>query len=104
MESPLSAPEPGTLSIDIWSDVMCPFCCLGDRHLELALEQFELLLEEQAFPFEERAIETFETNLKRISQGIYDEWIRNSYQQLVTIAPGLYGRVERGEAVYEPFN
>ena len=42
MESPLSAPEPGTLSIDIWSDVMCPFCCLGDRHLELALEQFEL--------------------------------------------------------------
>ena len=41
MESPLSAPEPGTLSIDIWSDVMCPFCCLGDRHLELALEQFE---------------------------------------------------------------
>lgn len=41
MDSPLSAPEPGTLSIDIWSDVMCPFCCLGDRHLELALEQFE---------------------------------------------------------------
>ena len=75
------------------------------RNLDaLALEQFELLLEEQAFPFEERAIETFETNLKRISQGIYDEWIRNSYQQLVTIAPGLYGRVERGEAVYEPFN
>lgn len=41
MDSPLSAPEPGTLSIDIWSDVMCPFCCLGDRHLQLALEQFE---------------------------------------------------------------
>ena len=71
---------------------------------DLALEQFELLLEEQAFPFEERAIETFETNLKRIPQGIYDEWVRNSYQQLVTIAPALYGRVERGETVYEPFN
>jgi predicted DsbA family dithiol-disulfide isomerase len=26
--------------IDVWSDVMCPFCYLGDKHLELALEQF----------------------------------------------------------------
>lgn len=75
------------------------------RNLDaLALEQYELLLEEQAFPFEERAIETFEANLRRIRQGLYDEWIQNSYRQLVTIAPALYGRVERGETVYEPFN
>jgi predicted DsbA family dithiol-disulfide isomerase len=27
--------------IDVWSDLVCPFCHLGRRHLELALEEFE---------------------------------------------------------------
>jgi len=27
--------------IEIWSDVMCPFCYIGKRRLEQALEQFE---------------------------------------------------------------
>jgi len=30
-----------TFSIDVWSDVVCPFCYLGTRQLEKALEQFE---------------------------------------------------------------
>ena len=30
----------GRITIDIWSDVMCPFCYLGDAYLGLALEQF----------------------------------------------------------------
>jgi len=30
-----------TFSIDVWSDVVCPFCYLGTRQLEQALEQFE---------------------------------------------------------------
>lgn len=29
------------MRIDVWSDVLCPFCHLGRRHLELALEEFE---------------------------------------------------------------
>lgn len=29
------------MRIDVWSDILCPFCHLGRRHLELALEQFE---------------------------------------------------------------
>jgi predicted DsbA family dithiol-disulfide isomerase len=28
------------MKIDIWSDIVCPFCYIGKRHLELALEQF----------------------------------------------------------------
>lgn len=28
------------MRIDIWSDVMCPFCWIGKRHLEKALETF----------------------------------------------------------------
>ena len=29
------------MKIDIWSDIVCPFCVIGKRHLELALENFE---------------------------------------------------------------
>ncbi|MCZ2337568.1 MAG: DsbA family protein [Chitinophagales bacterium] len=27
--------------IEIWSDIMCPFCYIGKRKLEKALEQFK---------------------------------------------------------------
>lgn len=29
------------MKIDIWSDYICPFCTVGERHLELALENFD---------------------------------------------------------------
>lgn len=29
------------MKIEIWSDVMCPFCYIGKRNFEIALEQFE---------------------------------------------------------------
>lgn len=29
------------MRIDIWSDYVCPFCTIGERHLSLALEKFE---------------------------------------------------------------
>ncbi|MFC7487161.1 DsbA family oxidoreductase [Knoellia sp. CPCC 206453] len=29
------------MRIDVWSDLVCPFCHIGRRRLELALEQFE---------------------------------------------------------------
>lgn len=29
------------MKVEIWSDVMCPFCYIGKRHFESALEQFE---------------------------------------------------------------
>ena len=35
------ATYPRGVRIDVWSDILCPFCHLGRRHLELALEQFE---------------------------------------------------------------
>src|ERR1700742_4814743 len=30
-----------TLQIDIWSDIACPWCYIGKRHLEQALATFE---------------------------------------------------------------
>jgi len=67
----------------------------------LELEQYNLLLEEQAFPFEEKAIETHETNLKRIRQKVYDEWVAKSYTELLKMAPAKYGKHEKGEEIYE---
>lgn len=68
---------------------------------ELELEQYNVLLEEQAYPFEEKAIETYENNLRRIKQGVYDEWIVKSLQQLVVMVPAKYEKREQGQDRYE---
>jgi tetratricopeptide (TPR) repeat protein len=68
---------------------------------QVQLEQYSLLLEEQAFPFEEKAIQTYEVNVRRISQGVYDEWVRKSVAALAALAPGRYAKREQGEEVYE---
>jgi protein-disulfide isomerase len=35
-------PDPSTtMTIEIWSDVVCPFCYIGKREFERALAQFE---------------------------------------------------------------
>ena len=31
------------LKVEIWADVICPWCYIGKRRFELALEQFEHL-------------------------------------------------------------
>lgn len=28
------------MKVEVWSDIMCPFCYIGKRHYEAALEQF----------------------------------------------------------------
>ena len=70
----------------------------------LELEQYNLLLEEQAEPFEEKAIKTYEGNLRRIGQGIYDEWIAKSAAQLAVLAPAQYAKREQGQDRYESLN
>jgi tetratricopeptide (TPR) repeat protein len=59
-----------------------------------ALEQYEVLLEEQAFPFEEKSIALHESNLQRANLGIYDSWMQKSYAALVKLVPGRYARNE----------
>lgn len=62
------------------------------------LEQYDMLLEEQAFPFEEKAIEIHETNAKRVSDGIYDKWVRNSFDVLAKLLPVRYAKTERADS------
>lgn len=61
----------------------------------LALEQYELMLEEQAFPFEEKAIAAHESNIKRCQDGVYDEWVRRSFDSLAQLLPARYRKPER---------
>jgi tetratricopeptide (TPR) repeat protein len=65
------------------------------------LEQYNVLLEEQAFPFEEKAIKLHEVNVARAKDGDYDEWVQKSYAALAQLNPGRYGKVEIGEQLVD---
>ncbi len=60
-----------------------------------ALEEYELLLEEQAFPFEEKAIEIHAANTRNTLNGIYDEWVRKSFTRLAKLMPARYAKEEQ---------
>ncbi len=61
---------------------------------ELELEEYDYLLEDQAFPFEEAAIKIHETNVKRSWDGLYDDWISKSLVALGKLMPARYGKEE----------
>ena len=74
----------------------------SDRPAELnadALEQYEILLEEQAFPFEEKAIDLYMANTDRAPNGVYDDWIQRSFERLARLMPARYAKEERSENV-----
>ncbi len=58
------------------------------------LDEYNSLLEEQAFPFEEQAISTHEINTKRTRDNVYDEGVKKSFAALATLKPGRYGKTE----------
>jgi len=63
------------------------------------LEQYNVLLEEQAFPFEEKAIEIHEINVRRTRDEIYDRWVKSSFTALGQLRPVRYAKSEKGEGV-----
>jgi TolA-binding protein len=60
----------------------------------LELSQYEILLEEQAYPFEETAIGMHEKNIARVSLGLYDDWVKESFTALKNTMPGRYNKPE----------
>jgi len=58
-------------------------------------EQYALLLEEQAYPFEEEAIQLHEANAARVQEGIYDDGVRASFAALAELKPARYRKTER---------
>jgi hypothetical protein len=60
----------------------------------LEKEQYELALEDQAFPFEEKAIQIHEKNLELLSLGIFSSWIDKSIETLAKLVPARYAKFE----------
>ena len=67
-------------------------------------EQYELALEEQAFPFEERAIDVHQKNTDLVKLGIYNKWVEKSFRRLAKLVPARYAKFEESSGYVETFN
>ncbi len=84
------------MQIDIWSDVVCPFCYIGKKHLELAIEDLgmkdQVKIEYKSFQLDPQAAPSEGQTLKRYlaeSKGMTMEQVEQMSQ----------GVVERANAV-----
>ncbi len=66
---------------------------------EEELEQYELVIEEQAYPFEEKAINVHEKNMELLDVGIYNEWIDKSIAKLAVLLPARYAKTEQDSTI-----
>lgn len=81
------------LLIDLWSDVVCPFCYLGSRQLDLALERFEhrddVVVVQHAFELDPNATPG--------TVGL-DELLATKYSMSLERSRELHGRLSRQAA------
>ncbi len=65
------------------------------------LEQYDVMLEEQAYPFEEKAIAMHEANARHAAQGVYNQWVKDSLASLAKLRPVRYARSEQSESAID---
>jgi TolA-binding protein len=58
------------------------------------MQDYEMVLEGEAFPFEERAIEVHQKNLELMAAGVYNQWIEKSHSKLAELVPGRVAKFE----------
>ncbi len=58
------------------------------------MQDYEMVIEEEAFPFEEKAIEVHEKNLELMASGHFNPWIEKSLDKLADLMPGRYAKFE----------
>ena len=63
------------------------------------LNSYELIIEEEAFPFEEQAIAVHEANYELMLTGIYNHWIQESLDKLAALLPARYAKQEASEGL-----
>jgi len=66
---------------------------------EEELEEYGFLLEDQALPFEDKAINLFEINAARTKDNLYNEAIKKSIDALAKLKPAQYDKQEKMEAI-----
>ncbi|MBL4867613.1 MAG: hypothetical protein JKY67_14700, partial [Pseudomonadales bacterium] len=89
----------GDIYLTLAADLLASQRPKGLSNLEL--EQYEILLEEQALPFEDQAIEILESNAQLTLEDIYDEWVKKSFVALSNLLPGRYAKQEQIEPYVE---
>ena len=57
-------------------------------------EDYELALEEEAYPFEEEAIKVHEKNMELMRTGIFNAWVDKSLSRLADLMPARYAKGE----------
>jgi tetratricopeptide (TPR) repeat protein len=55
---------------------------------------YELVIEEEAYPFEEQAIEVHQENFELLAGGVYNPWVQKSLDKLAILMPGRYAKNE----------
>jgi tetratricopeptide (TPR) repeat protein len=55
---------------------------------------YELVIEEEAYPFEERAIDVHQQNFELLAVGVYNPWVQQSLDKLAVMMPGRYAKNE----------
>ena len=58
------------------------------------LAEYELVIEEEAWPFEERAIDVHEENFELLTAGVFNPWVQQSLDRLAVLVPGRYAKAE----------
>jgi len=65
------------------------------------LQEYERALDEEAFPFEEKAIGLHEKNLEMMRNGAFNAWTEKSLGRLAELVPGRYGKLETSNGFLE---
>jgi predicted DsbA family dithiol-disulfide isomerase len=72
------------LRIDVWSDVVCPFCYLGSRQLAVALEHFDhaddVVVHHHAFELDPHAKASYDTSLAEMVSAKYAMPVERAHQ------------------------
>ncbi len=58
------------------------------------LAAYEMVIEEEAFPFEEQSIAVHQENVELMRRGILNEWVEKSLTVLAELMPGRYAKYE----------
>ncbi|HEX5765821.1 MAG TPA: outer membrane protein assembly factor BamD, partial [Woeseiaceae bacterium] len=58
------------------------------------LADYELAIEEAAYPFEEQAIDVHEKNFELLAVGVFNPWVQKSLDKLTVLMPGRYAKNE----------
>ena len=61
------------------------------------MNSYELVIEEEAYPFEDQAIAVHEENFELLASGIYNPWVQKSLDSLAGLMPGRYAKDETSE-------